>query len=491
MSGFLLGIDIGTSACKAALFRADGTLAAAADSAYGVRYPKHGWAEQQPEDWWRAAVTAVRELLAGAGINPADIVGVGVDGQSWAMVAIDASGAVLCPSPIWTDTRARGECDEMVRAVGREALLQCSGNPVTPSYTLPKVLRFQKRFPGLFRKTEKVLQSNGYIVYRLTGAITQDVSQGYGWNCFDMAQGDWNRELAGALGLETRLLPEIHECSEVVGRVTAEAAALTGLLEGTPVVAGGLDAACSALGVGVTQAGQTQEQGGQAGGMSICTEKYAAAPALILSRHVIGRKWLLQGGTTGGGGALKWFREQFCPDMSFQEMSEAAAMEPPGSGGVIFLPFMAGERSPLWNPDAKGMFYGLGFSATRRQMIRAVMEGVAYSLRHNLDAAAEAGGAVSVMRSTGGSAKSRVWMQIKADVTGSRMETVQAETAAAKGAAILAGLGTGVLRSPEAAVCGIRAVKRYAPEERQREFYQGRYELYRELIAAVEPLYAQ
>ncbi|MCI5957509.1 MAG: FGGY family carbohydrate kinase [Clostridiales bacterium] len=487
MSSFLLGIDIGTSACKAALFGTDGALTGAADSAYSVCYPQAGWAEQDPELWWQGAVSAVRSVLSQTGINPADIVGIGIDGQSWAMIPIDAHGNVLCASPIWTDTRAREECGDMLRAVGREALFSCSGNPVTPSYTLPKVLWFRKRFPSLYQKTEKVLQSNSFIAYRLTGAVTQDVSQGYGWNCFDMARGVWNRQLARELGVETRLLPDIHECCEIIGRVTAEAAALTGLTAGTPVVAGGLDAACSALGVGVTQAGQTQEQGGQAGGMSICMETCAPNPALILSRHVIAQRWLLQGGTTGGGGALKWFREQFCPDMDFEQMSEAASGVPAGSDGVIFLPFMVGERSPLWNPDAKGVFYGLGFSVGRREMIRAVMEGVAYSLRHNLETAAETGGETIVMRSTGGSGKSPVWMQIKADVTGRRIEVAQAETAAARGAAVLAGLGTGVFNSPEDAAKGIKVASRYEPEEKQ--VYQRQYTLYRKLITEMYSLY--
>lgn len=376
----------------------------------------------------------------------------------------------------------------MRRAAGEEALFACSGNPVQPSYTLPKVLWLKKHEPELYRKTACVLQSNGYIVYRLTGERTQDTSQGYGWNCFDMKRGAWNRELAVDLGVDPRLLPEICECSQIVGRVTAASAAATGLFEGTPVVAGGLDAACSTLGVGVIEAGQTQEQGGQAGGMSICMDRYAADPALILSRHVVPERWLLQGGTTGGGGALKWLREQMCPELSFDDLSRLAGQAAPGSEGVVFLPFMAGERSPLWNPDAKGVLFGLSFAASRAQIVRAVMEGVAFSLRHNLEVAEAAGSRINVLRATGGSSQSAVWMQMKADITGCRIEIPQSVTATARGAAILAGMGAGVYHSWREAVHPISVTCQYEPDAHLADVYQKQYEMYRRLIDAMLPV---
>lgn len=488
MSTFLLGIDIGTSACKAALFREDGALVASADSAYAVQYPHPGWAQQDPEAWWQGAVNAVRQLLEASHVPAKEIAGVGVDGQSWSMVPLAGDGAVLYPSPIWTDCRAREECEDMRRAAGEEALFACSGNPVQPSYTLPKVLWLKKHEPELYRKTASVLQSNGYIVYRLTGERTQDTSQGYGWNCFDMRRGAWNRELAVELGVDPRLLPEICECSQIVGRVTAAAAAATGLVEGTPVVAGGLDAACSTLGVGVIEAGQTQEQGGQAGGMSICMDRYAADPALILSRHVVPERWLLQGGTTGGGGALKWLREQMCPELSFDDLSRLAGQAAPGSEGVVFLPFMAGERSPLWNPDAKGVLFGLSFAASRAQIVRAVMEGVAFSLRHNLEVAEAAGSRINVLRATGGSSQSAVWMQMKADITGCRIEIPQSVTATARGAAILAGMGAGVYHSWREAVHPISVTCQYEPDAHLADVYQKQYGMYRRLIDAMLPV---
>lgn len=265
MGSYLLGIDIGTSACKTALFHPGGGAVAVRECPYGVSYPQPGWAQQDPDDWWKAAVSGIRGVLEESGVRPADIAGIGVDGQSWAMVAIDKDGAVLYPSPIWTDTRAGEECAQMMRAAGEETWFGCSGNTVTPGHTMPKVLWLKNHFPDVYARAEKVLQSNSYIVYRLTGTMTQDLSQGYGWNCFDMDRGEWNAALCREAGIRPELLPRLCECSEIAGRITRQTAALTGLCEGTPVVAGGLDAACSTLGVGVIRPGETQEQGGQAG----------------------------------------------------------------------------------------------------------------------------------------------------------------------------------------------------------------------------------
>jgi xylulokinase len=255
------------------------------------------------------------------------------------------------------------------------------------------------------------------------------------------------------------------------------------------VVAGGLDAACGTLGAGVVSPGQTQEQGGQAGGMSICIDQYAADPSLILGFHVAPGRWLLQGGTTGGGGALKWLRETMCPEASFWEMSSLAEKAPAGSGGVTFLPYMAGERSPLWNPKACGVFFGLNFGVTRGQMIRACMEGVAYALRHNLETAEAAGAKADTLRAMGGSANSRIWTQIKADVTGCRIEVPASDTATTLGAAILAGVGTGVYGSFEEAAERTVSVKMtYAPDPEMRAVYDKGYETYRKLYPALEEI---
>lgn len=489
MGTWLLGVDIGTSSCKTALFSPDGQVKARGGCDYPVSYPEKGWAEQDPGDWWNGVCRAVRQMLAESGIDPAEIAGIGVDGQSWSSVAVDGEGRVLCPTPIWTDTRSAEICRETEERLGPGKLFDLCGNPAQPGYTWPKILWYRKHRPEVFEKTEKILQSNSYIVYRMTGEITQDLSQGYGLACFDMRKGRWDADACEMLGIPARLLPEIVSCHQVVGGLTKEAAAETGLKEGTPVVAGGLDAACGTLGAGVVSPGQTQEQGGQAGGMSICIDRYAADPRLILGFHTVPGRWLLQGGTTGGGGALKWLRETVCPELSFAQMSELAEQAPAGSGGVTFLPYMAGERSPLWNPKACGVFFGLNFGVTRGQMIRACMEGVAYALRHNLETAAAAGAKAETLRAMGGSANSRVWTRIKADVTGCRIEVPASDTATTLGAAILAGVGTGVYGGfDEAARRTVSVRAAYVPDPETEEVYARGYETYRKLYPALEEI---
>jgi len=489
MSTWLLGVDIGTSSCKTAAFAPDGQVIAQGGSEYPVSYPGKGWAEQDPVDWWSGVCRAIRQMIAESGIDPADIAGIGVDGQSWSAIALDGAGNVLCPTPIWTDTRSAEICRKTAERLGEEKIFTLCGNPAQPGYTWPKILWYKENRPEVFGRTEKILQSNSYIVYRMTGEITQDLSQGYGLACFDMRKGCWDDTACEELGIPRKFLPEIVNCHQVVGRLTKEAAEATGLKEGTPVVAGGLDAACGTLGAGVVSPGQTQEQGGQAGGMSICIDRYAADPSLILGFHVVPGRWLLQGGTTGGGGALKWLRETMCPEASFREMSALAEQAPAGSGGVTFLPYMAGERSPLWNPKACGVFFGLNFGVTRGQMIRACMEGVAYALRHNLETAEAAGARADTLRAMGGSANSRIWTQIKADVTGCAIEVPASDTATTLGAAILAGVGTGVYRDfVEAARRTVSVKTTYSPDPAQRPVYDKGYEVYRKLYPALEEI---
>jgi len=499
MSAYLLGIDIGTSACKAALFSPDGQVCAQASSAYPVYYPHPGWAEQNPEDWWEGVVRAVREVLEKSGAAPRDIAGVGIDGQSWSAIAMDKDGRVLMNTPIWMDTRAQKQCDDAERLLGAGRCFQTSGNPLKPAYTLPKILWYRDEHPEVYEKADKILQSNAYIGYKLTGAISQDKSQGYGLACFNMRLAEWDLSLAKALGIRPSLLPEICDCHQIIGRVTEEAARQTGLLAGTPVAAGGLDAACGTLGAGVYRVGQTQEQGGQAGGMSICMDSYAADERLILGCHVVPGYWLLQGGTVGGGGAIKWLSEQVCAQEGmlaekngtgiFEEMSSAAGRIAPGSDGLVFLPYMAGERSPIWDTHAKGVFYGLDFSKTRAHMIRACMEGVAYSLRHNLEIAREAGAEVSEMYAMGGAANSRVWTQIKSDVTGCRIHVPASDTATTLGAAILAGVGVGIYNDFESAVKKTVSVRRtHEPDPANAGIFERGYGVYRKLYENLKQL---
>lgn len=496
---YLLGIDIGTSACKAALFDRKGQVLAAANGEYPVYYPEEGWAEQNPEEWWSAVCEAVRQVIRKAGIQPEEIAGVGIDGQSWSAIAIDKGGKVLTNTPIWMDTRAQSICDRLNEEIGEDEIFRIAGNSLQPSYTTAKIVWYKENLPEVYSKIYKILQSNSYIAFKLTGQISQDLSQGYGLHCFDMRTGQWDEEMCRKMGIPRDFLPEIVPSDRIIGTVTKKAAEESGLAEGTPVAAGGLDAACGTLGAGVIHSGETQEQGGQAGGMSICIEKYQADPRLILGFHVIPGKWLLQGGTTGGGGVMRWFEREFADYerlmreqtgiSSLDQLNEIAEKVKPGCDGLVFLPYMAGERSPIWNPYAKGVFYGLDFSKTKGHMVRACMEGVAFSLRHNLETAEEAGAKAEILRAMGGSANSLLWTQIKSDVTGKTMAVPASDTATTLGAALLAGVGTGFYKDYEEAVAEtVKVTRKHQPDPEKKAVYDKNYETYLELYRSLSGL---
>ena len=484
MPNYILGIDIGTSACKAAVFDRNGSVIASQTGAYNIYYPenKNGCVEQKPAEWWSVVCKSVKNIFSSGKINPKDIKSVGIDGQSWSAIMIDKNGEVLFDNPIWMDTRAAQICEDIKNSVGEKAVFELCGNPVAPTYTAPKIIWFKRNYPEIFNKTYKVLQSNSYIIYKLTGKLTQDFSQCYGLCFYDMRKKTWDKSMAKSLDINIDLMPDIYNCHDLVGAVTKEAASLTGLCEGTPVVAGGLDAACGTLGAGVISNGETQEQGGQSGGMSICLESYKAHEKLILCHHVVPGKYLLQGGTVGGGASYKWLRENFFQDLSFSEMDNLASQVSPGSDGVIFLPYMAGERSPIWDSNAKGVFYGFDFAKTKAHFIRSVMEGVAYSLQHNIETANGTGSVINTLRANGGSANSDLWMQIKSDVTNKPVEIPLSDTTATLGAAILAGIAVGIYSDFADAVKNTVTIRKtFYPNEANQGIYTKRYETYREI----------
>ena len=473
MRELLLGVDIGTSACKVAVFNKQGEVIASGNGGYQVYYPHPGWAEQNPDEWWSAVCSAIGDVLKKGNVKPEEIKGIGVDGQSWSAIPIDKDGNVLTNTPIWMDTRAQSICDRLNVEIGADNIFQVAGNSMQPSYSTAKILWYKENMPEVYANTYKILQSNAFIVYRFTGICSQDKSQGYGLHCFDMRTGTWNMEMCKKLGIPESFLSDIYECSEIVGGVSEKAAKETGLLEGTPVVAGALDAACGTLGSGVIHPGETQEQGGQAGGMSICLDEYAADPRLILSYHAVPNQWILQGGTVGGGGVMRWIEK---------ELNELAEKVPAGSDGLIFLPYMSGERSPIWDPNAKGVYYGLDFSKTKGHLIRAAMEGVAYSLKHNLDIGEKTGAKVEELLSMGGSANSLLWTQIKSDVTGKPITVPSSDTATTLGAVMLAGVGIGMYKDFEEAVkITVKKTRHHEPDMEKHAIYQKNYETYLEI----------
>lgn len=492
MDKLLLGIDIGTSACKVAAFDADGRIVAQASRPYRVYYPTSGYVEQNPVEWWENVCEAIKDTLRIGKIDPKHIAGIGIDGQSWSAIPVDKKGEVLYNTPIWMDTRSSEIARKVAERVGSEKIFGISGNSFEAAYSTPKMLWFKERMPEVYKNTFKFLQSNSYIAFKLTGSYTQDISQGYGIHAFNMKTGRWEDGFCDELGIAREKLPEIFPCHQVIGEVTAGVCGETGLVQGIPVVCGGLDACCGTLGAGVVDVGQTQEQSGQAGGMSICVGEALAHPKLILGFHVVPDLWLLQGGTVGGGGTVKWFlqelggfeaeQERRTGINAFKLMDDEAGAISPGSEGLVFLPYMAGERSPLWDKDAKGVFFGLSYNKTRAHMIRAVLEGCAFALEHNLRTAGEIGVEADALNAVGGAGGSRLWTQIKADVTGKVIKVPDSETATVLGAAILAGVGTGRYKSfKEAAERTVRITRVHEPDMKKHELYKKYYAIYLEI----------
>ena len=491
MGKLLLGIDIGTSSCKVAIFDLDGNVVIQSNKPYDVYYLKKDFVEQNAEEWWNAVCEAIKECLKKNNIDPVKIAGIGIDGQGWAALPVDIKGKPLHNAIIWMDRRSSKQCEEIIKKIGKDRILKVSGNSFDSTYTTPKILWLKENKPNIYKNTYKFLQSNSYIAFKLTGAMTQDLSQGYGLHCFDIKAGKYDEKLCKDLGISLEKLPNICSCDEVVGVVTQEAAKQTGLAMGTPVVAGGLDAACGTLGAGVIELGQTQEQGGQAGGMSICIHKPIVHEKLILGFHVIPNAWLLQGGSVGGG-SLKWFRNEFgeyekymeeqTGENSFDALVNKAKVINVGSDGVIYLPYMAGERSPIWDKHAKGVFYGLGYDKTKGHIIRSILEGVAYSLEHNLQTAKEVNVEVSELVSIGGAANNLTWTQIKSDVTGKKIKVPTADTATTLGAALLAGVGIGIYKDYKQAVeRTVKITRIHEPNMENHKIYRKYYAIYLEI----------
>ncbi len=499
MAKFLLAVDVGTSGTRTTLFDFTGQVHGNYVYEYETTYPVAGGAEHDVREWWRAVCKGVSYFKNELCLSVEEIAAVGVDGLSWAALPVDKKGQPLRRAMIWLDRRAEKQADWIKDTAG-EKIEQISGNPIDAAYITPKMLWIKENEPHIYEKTHKFLQSNGYIVYRLTGEFSLDYSQGYGFHFFNIKQGEWSGDTAARLNLSLEKLPPFYECHQVVGSVTNRAARETGLPEGTPVVAGGLDAACCTLGAGVIKSGMTQEQGGQAGGMSIQLSEPVTSPRLILGYHVIPDHWLLQGGTVGGGGTLNWFRKELGSrekrlaekqgGNAYQIMDREAAEIPPGSDGLIFLPYMAGERSPIWDSKARGVFFGLSYDKTRAHMIRAMMEGVGFSLLHNLETAQNSGVEIKELNSVGGASGSEVWTGMKSDITGKRINVPQTDQATALGTAILAGVGTGIYDSfSEAVNQMIKIEKTYGPDEKRHRIYQKYYSLYRELYEKLKDSY--
>jgi len=500
MGEVLLGIDIGTTNAKAALFDRSGALLGEAQKEYSTAYPKAGWAEQAPDDWWSATVAIVRRLLDTAPVEPKDVAAISVSSQAPTALPVDEQGIALRPALIWMDRRSETQCARLRQTVGADRLLRINGNRIDPYFGAPKILWLLENEPGVARRTRFFLQANGYVNFKLTGKFAIDASHASLVQCYDMALGDWSDELCSMMGVPLEKLPPVLSCTDVIGTVNAEAARVTGLLEGTLVVAGAVDGVAAALEAGVVAPGEAVEMTGTSTVLLICVEEPPRQPELIALAHGAPGSYLLVGAMVSTGAALRWFRDELgvaevematsSSRSAFDVMSDEAGGVSPGAGGLLFLPYMMGERSPIWNTDARGVLFGLSLATSRAQIIRSLMEGAAFGLRHNLEVAEETGVHIPSLRSVGGGSRSAVWSQIKADVLGRPIEVPGTSIGAPLGDALLAGVGAGIHSDVASAVRSItRPVTRYRPGAFAQARYENLYRLYRQLYVANEQLF--
>ncbi len=416
---YIITLDVGTSSTKTALWDEAGHTLAEASASYALDRPGPLWAEIDANLWWRAICDTTREVLAKSHISPADVAAIGVDGVGWTLVPVDYNAEPMSPAMIWLDRRAQAETDWLNALPDARHLIELDANPIDPAYITPKLLWLKQHQPDVFDDTYRFLTASGFIAARLTDEFTCDYTQAYGYHFFDIAHERWDAVTAHQIGIPLEKMPRLCACTEVIGGITEHAARELGLRAGIPVIAGALDAAVGALGAGVTRLGQTNDQGGQAGGFAVSVDHVIVEPQLIFSHHVLPHQYLLQAGTVGGG-SLGWFRQILGDDqtISFEALSQQAAQSTSGSHGLLFLPYMAGERTPLWSSDARGVFLGLSYKTSRADMIRALMEGCAFAVRDNLAIAEAKGAVVTEYLASGGATQSAVWCQIKADIYG-------------------------------------------------------------------------
>lgn len=450
----LLGIDVGTGGTRAVLVDETGrVLASEASEHRGIHSAHIGWAEQDPDDWWRAAKEAIQGAVKASAPDVTEIQGVGLTGQMHGCVMLDAEGAVLRPALIWCDQRTQPECDWLTEAIGFSRLIELVANPALPNFTLTKLLWVKRHEPEVWAKIRHVLCPKDYVRYRLTGEFAIDMQEASGTLLLDVTNRRWSEEVAEAAGVPMAWLPRLFEGPEICARINAAGETATGLKEGTPVVAGSGDQGAGAVGMGVLSPGSVSATIGTSGVVFASTDRPTKDPKGRLHTfcHAVPGLWHVMGVTNGAGLSLRYFRDTFAPINSYDELSILAADVPPGSDGLLWAPYLFGERTPHLDAEARAAFVGITASTTRAHYMRAVMEGVAMSLRDTLTLFAELEIPVKGIRLGGGGARSTLWRQIQADVYGRPVEVLEADEGGAFGAALLAGTGVGVWPSVQAA----------------------------------------
>ena len=498
---YLLGIDVGTSGAKTALFKPDGRVVASKTLEYPMQQPQNGWAEQDPRDWWRAAVGGIQAVLADSGIDPAAIRGIGISGQMHSLVMLDGQNQVLRPAILWCDGRTAAECEEIYAAIGKERYLEITCNPALTGFTAGKILWVRKHEPEIYAKCRHILLPKDYIRLMLTGAYATEVSDASGMGLLDVPRRRWSDEVLGKLDIDKALLAEVYESPEVAGTVTAWAAAETGLAVGTVVVGGAGDNAAAAVGTGVVTDGKAFATIGTSGVVFAHTDKLSVDPQGRVHTFccAVPGAWHVMGVTLAAGASLQWFRNNLCRDIMqdaaaqgvdpYNLMNHMAQAVPVGADRLLFLPYLMGERTPHLDPDSRGVFFGLSAIHTKAHLLRAVMEGVSYSLRDCNEILKEMGIRVDEMMACGGGGKSPVWRQMLADLYRCAVGTVEQTEGPALGVAILAGVGCGLYESvPAACERLVTKAESTGPYENA-ERYEAYHRLYDELYLALKDSY--
>jgi len=502
---YLLGIDISTTGAKALLITERGEVVASAITEYQLATPRPLWSEQSPEDWWAGACASVRAVLAQAGASGDEIAGVGLTGQMHGLVLLDRRGKPLRPAILWNDQRTADQCLEISRRVGGlEKLLELTGNAVIPGFTAPKILWVRQNEPEVYRLVERVLLPKDYVRYRLTGEYATDVSDASGTSLLDVANRRWSSPVLNALDIPPAWMPFCHESPEVSGRVSESGADATGLRVGTPVVAGCGDQAAQAVGSGVTESGIISVTSGTSGVVFAQSDSFVYHPhgRLHAFCHAVPGRWHLMGVMLAAGGSLRWLRDALGePERSmaallgcdpYDLLTSEAARAPVGSDGLVFLPYLTGERTPYPDPDARGAFVGLTVRHRKSHLVRSVLEGVSFGLRDALELIKELGVPIDQVRVSGGGAKSPLWRQIQADVFGTELVLVNVTEGAAYGAALLAGVGAGSFASVEQAVGStVRVTDLTLPDPGRVESYRNLYRIYRSLYPSLQTTFRE
>jgi xylulokinase len=499
MSGKVIGIDIGTGGTRAVLVDEKGeVLASATHEHVPFASPQNGWAEQDPHDWWHACKQALRKLLRESPVLPEEIVAVGLTGQMHGAVLLDEHDQVLRPALIWCDQRTGEECRVLNETIGEDRLVQLTSNPALTNFTLTKLMWVRTHEPEIWKRFRYLLLPKDYVRLQLTGVRAIDVAEASGTLLLDVARRRWSQEMLDATHLDARCLPELFESQEVVGKITARAAEEIGLKAGTPVVAGAGDQAAGAVGMGIVKAGDVSATIGTSGVVFAATNQPFLDPRGRLHTfcHAIPDRWHVMGVTQAAGLSFRWFRDTFGTAIAgdvngdpYDKLTAEAAAIPPGSDGVLWTPYLMGERTPHVDPDIRAALIGLSASNGRGHVIRAILEGVAFSLKDTLTIFSELGVPVHDIRLGGGGARSPLWRQIQADVYGKTVSLLAAEEGAAYGAAVLAGVGAEIWPSVDDACAQIvRVASRVEPDTAGTATLQRQYKVYRAIYPALKQI---